>query len=247
MARTVSTRGLVLRCIDYSETSQIVSFFTRDEGIVDLLAKGSRRPRNASSSFSSPFDLAGWYDLVYRKRGGDLHLATEGQLVEGFSHLRRDLECWLDANLALEVLAKSFIRGDPHPEMLRGVLSYLKLLSVGKGRQLLRNRFLAEILTSSGVSPRWHLCQGCMRQEGVDLVALRVPVGPICSGCRVATDSLRDPSTFAYLASNGAIPWDRVPAWEVAEEVIADGWDQLRALLLDHLERPPRSLRYLRA
>lgn len=247
MATTVSTRGLVLRSVDYSETSQIVSFFTRDEGIVDLLAKGSRRPIRASSSFSSPFDLSGWYDLVYRKRRGSLYLATEGRLIEGFSHLRGDLECWLDANLALEILGKAFTRGDPHPELLRGTLSYLKLLSVGKGRHLLRNRFLAEILLASGISTDWSRCCDCEIGDGVDLVALRVPSGPVCRDCRGVSDSPRDRATFSYLASNASIPFDRVPGWEVPADATADGWDLLRLLLLDHLERPPRSLRYLRA
>ena len=74
--RPVHTRALVLRRTDWSETSQIVTVDTRDHGIVDLLAKGSRRMARPSSSFAEPLDLAGWYDVVYRPRRGDLGMGA---------------------------------------------------------------------------------------------------------------------------------------------------------------------------
>ena len=86
----------------YSNTSQIVTLFTRDQGLVSLLAKGSLRQSRRSSSFASPFDLAGWYDVVYRERSTELGLATEGRLIEGFDHLRRSYESYVEACFALE-------------------------------------------------------------------------------------------------------------------------------------------------
>ena len=80
MGRPIHTRGLVLRRTDWSESSQIVTVDTRDHGIIDLLAKGSRRIARRSSSFAEPLDLGGWYDLVYRPRRADLHLAVEARV-----------------------------------------------------------------------------------------------------------------------------------------------------------------------
>jgi len=148
------TRGLVLHCTDFSETSQIVRVFTRDHGIVDVLAKGSRRPARASSSFPSPFDLGGWYDLNFRIRSTQLHLATESRLVEGFDHLRGNIGVWLEAVFALDLLRTLFSPGDPHPELLKESLQYLKLLGHGLGRRRLRNHFLQSLLGASGVLPK---------------------------------------------------------------------------------------------
>ncbi|MEE2883728.1 MAG: DNA repair protein RecO [Planctomycetota bacterium] len=240
------TRALVLRCTDFSETSQVIRVFTRDQGILDMLAKGSRRPARASSAFPSPFDLAGWYDLNYRARGTDLHLATEAQLVEGFDHLRRDLPSWLDATFVLDVLRNFFSPGDPHPDLLREVLQYLKLLEHGQGRRRLRNRFLQSALHASGVLPRWDCCSECERE--IDTGAyLGIPSGLICSFCAGSTEGqFIDPRVRAYLAADSGREWGLVPSWEVPPREVDAAWNLLKSLLLHHLERPPRSLRYLR-
>ena len=49
------TLAIPIRCVDYSNTSQIVSMFSREEGLLEGIAKGAHRPKN---SFQGPFDLA---------------------------------------------------------------------------------------------------------------------------------------------------------------------------------------------
>ena len=96
------TRGWVLRQIPYSNTSQVVTVFTRDQGIITLMAKGSMSLSRRSSSFPAPFDVTGWYDLVYRTRKEGMMLATEARLIEGFRHLRSDMSCYLEATFAVD-------------------------------------------------------------------------------------------------------------------------------------------------
>ena len=246
MKGAFQTRGLVLRCTDYSETSQIVRVFTRDHGIIDLLAKGSRRPTRASSSFPSPFDLAGWYDLNFRQRGSDLHLATESRLVEGFDHLRSHLPSWIDAMFALDLLRQMFTPGDPHPEILKETLQYLKLLGLGQGRRRLRVHYLQSLLQASGVLPDWDRCSEC--EEKIDGDSrMQVPAGLLCGECPISSSG-HDLAgrTRNYLSSDRRMEWGQVPSWEVPGGEMEEAWELLRSLLLHHLERPPRSLRYLR-
>ncbi|GAG45812.1 unnamed protein product, partial [marine sediment metagenome] len=40
--------AICLRASDYSETSQVVAFLTRAEGVVRLLAKGAKRAKSKS-------------------------------------------------------------------------------------------------------------------------------------------------------------------------------------------------------
>ena len=39
--------AICIRTVDYSETSQIVTFFTRAKGKLTAIAKGSKRPKSA--------------------------------------------------------------------------------------------------------------------------------------------------------------------------------------------------------
>lgn len=246
MAPAVHTRGLVLRRVAYSDSSQIVTAFTRDEGVISLLAKGSLRLARRSSSFPAPFDLCGWYDLVYRKRGGDLHLATEARLVEGFDHLRRDVACYVDACLALEVIGRVFQPADPHPQFLRGTLAYFKLLGVGRGRRALRVHFHSQLLRAGGLAPRWGNCTECGSVTTQDPVAIRVPSGALCGKCSKTGDERVPVDLTRYLVNEAQVPWGRVPGLRAPAELLDRAWGLSRRLLLYHLERPPRSLRFVR-
>ena len=54
-------RAICLRAIDFSETSQVLTLLTRDEGKVRLMAKGTKRPKS--------------------KTGGAIDLLAEGTVV----------------------------------------------------------------------------------------------------------------------------------------------------------------------
>jgi len=250
MKGSFRTRALVLKTTDYSETSQVIRVFARDHGILDLLAKGSRRPARKSSSFHAPCDLGGWYDLNFKQRSGDLRLATEARLVEGFGHLRDDLATWLDATLSLDILRNLLTPGDPNNELLRETLQYFKLLSARRGRRRLRNRFFQTVLAASGVMPSWNHCSDCespLAEFSVNGVSLELPAGLLCGNCRTSRGRfLIDNELLTYLRADSGRDWGLVPSWEVPQPVVLRGWEILSSLLWHHLERPPRSLRYLR-
>ncbi len=246
MGRPIHTRGLVLRRTDWSESSQIVTIDTRDHGIVELLAKGSRRSTRKSSSFAEPLDLAGWYDLVYRPRKGDLHLALEAHLIEGFPQIRRELAAWLEACFALDVLRASFTAGDPHPELLRGCLSHLKLLGVGRGRLALRLRFMLELLYVSGVISGWEHCASCREPLRSAQSYWHRPAAILCGSCRSPGDRSIPTELLSAFSEISRLPRGNVPSADIPREILILGWERIQDAMVEHLERAPRSLRYLR-
>ncbi|MFQ5654047.1 MAG: DNA repair protein RecO [Planctomycetota bacterium] len=245
MSRRIGTRGLVLGAIPFSDTSQIVRVFGREKGIISLLAKGALRPPRRAASFPSPFDLAGWYDILYMERRGELQLALEARLVEGFPHLRRSLPLFLEACFALEVMGKMFSPEDPHPQFLRGALSHLKLLGVGRGRGALRVHFLSSLLGETGFAPSWSACAECGAALDRGGAAVRLPAGVLCGRCRAPGDPQVSNGVLCYLERDATLPWGHIPALDPAPPVLEGAWSLLRDALLHHLGRPPRSLRYL--
>ena len=58
----VRTDAVVLRAFDYSETSRIATVFTRQHGVIGVMAKGARRP---TSRFGSTLQPTAYVQLVY--------------------------------------------------------------------------------------------------------------------------------------------------------------------------------------
>src|SRR4051794_38659938 len=81
--------ALVIRAIDFSETSRIVTLWTKELGKVRALAKGGRRLK---SNFEVALDLLNVCDMVLlRKTSGSLDLLTEARVQERFPQLPQNL------------------------------------------------------------------------------------------------------------------------------------------------------------
>src|SRR5262245_4333854 len=81
--------AIVLRTVEFSETSLVVTLFTRDFGKVTALAKGARRPKGP---FESALDLLAVVRIVFLRKSSDvLDLLTEAKLDRRFRAAGRDL------------------------------------------------------------------------------------------------------------------------------------------------------------
>ena len=86
----IRTEAVVLRSLDYGETSQIVTLFTREKGKLGVMAKGARRPK---SSFGATLQPMAYTQVVfYYKPTRTLQTLSESSHVESFHSLRRDLK-----------------------------------------------------------------------------------------------------------------------------------------------------------
>ena len=84
------TPAIVLRTIEFSETSLIVTMLTREFGQVAAIAKGARRPK---SSFEGSLDLlAVCRVVVLRKNADTLDLLTEAIRSEATADTNFDLD-----------------------------------------------------------------------------------------------------------------------------------------------------------
>src|SRR5262249_13785044 len=93
--------ALVVRTVDWSDTSRIATLWTREFGRVRVLAKGARRLK---SNFDTALDLLTVSSIVLlRKSSGTLDLLTEAQVVKRFPRLRADLQALYSAYYVAEL------------------------------------------------------------------------------------------------------------------------------------------------
>src|SRR5207247_7565299 len=118
--------ALVLRTVDWSETSRIATLWTRELGKVRVLAKGGRRLK---SNFESALDLLTVCSIVLlRKSTGSLDLLTEARVSERFPQLRADLPALYAGYYVAELLSDWTEDYDPHPVLFDEALDTLRTL-----------------------------------------------------------------------------------------------------------------------
>lgn len=119
--------AVCIRHWDWSETSQTVSLFSREHGIVRCVAKGSRRER---SDFSGGLELATRGEMaVSLKRDGQLSNLTAWDLQEIFPQVRSSLSAFTHAMAMLDVVHHCLEPLDPHPGLFDALVRGLRSLT----------------------------------------------------------------------------------------------------------------------
>ena len=143
----LQARAIVLRRIPFSETSLVVSLYTREHGKLHGLAKGARRLK---SPFEGALEILSRYQIVFLPRATEgLHLLTEAKLLDRFRpelaglpglfaayYVAELLESFTEElgaqpevfDLAVETLANLQRHGLPEVELLRFELRLLRYL-----------------------------------------------------------------------------------------------------------------------
>lgn len=119
----VRTDAVVLRTLDYSETSLIVQLLTRQHGRIAVMAKGARRPK---SKFGATLQPMSYVQVVYyHKPNRGLQTLTEAAHVQRFPHLTKDLDR-LTVGLRLVEFAHAVLEeGEPNAPALGLLLQAL--------------------------------------------------------------------------------------------------------------------------
>ena len=177
--------AIVLRAIEFSETSCIVTLMTRDFGKITALAKGARRKK---SPFEAALDVLSICRIVFlHKKSQAMDLLTEAKLERRFRSASTDLERLYAGFYVAEILSALTDQADPFPELYDVAAETLVGLDTDGLVPELLLRFELSTLRILGHLPILDRCAGCGREK--TLVDRRVNFGMnaggvLCDTCR---------------------------------------------------------------
>jgi len=179
--RFIKSEAIILRLHDYSETSYVVSLLTRENGQMNALAKGGRRPKTI---FEGELDLLADGEAVVLVRSQGLHLLTEFACRDMHAGLRnstgRVSAAWYVAGVAGDVSPE----GHPQPEIFDLLRHTLHSLESGDLAAAVVS-FQVHLLKHSGTMPDLSSCAACGKPVPGDTVHYCfAKSGPLCDTCR---------------------------------------------------------------
>lgn len=181
----------MLRTVEFSETSLIVTLLTRDLGRISALAKGARRIKGP---FEGSLDLLSVCRIVLISKPGDrLDLLTESKLRRRFRGGQRSLERTYAGYHVAEILRTMIDDDDPHPELFDLTLATLDQIDGDGpvGASLLA--FDCQCLRLLGHAPITDQCAGCgvkLESTGRWIGFSFEASGLVCEACRSRQASL---------------------------------------------------------
>jgi DNA repair protein RecO (recombination protein O) len=242
------TLALVLRAVEFSESSSIVTLFTRDFGKIHALAKGARRPKGP---FESALDLLSLCRIVFLRKSSDaLDLLTEAKLERRFRPANRDLSNLYAGYYVAELLNELTDDADPHTDLFDAAVETLARLAqnIGSGEAVVL-RFEMTALRILGHQPAIARCAECGREvPAAGRVAFgQLAGGVLCGDCRPGKRQVVSVSAAAIAAlARLAGPYGEQGENETLERAIGG---ELRGLMNQYLcnllGRKPRMHAYL--
>jgi len=123
----VRSQAVVLRSLDYGETSQIVTLLTGEKGKLGVMAKGARRTKSQFGATLQP--MAYTQVVFYYKPTRELQILSESSHVETFHQLRRNLKSITVGLRIVELVDALLEEEDPQPEIFALTVQALRRLN----------------------------------------------------------------------------------------------------------------------
>ncbi len=185
---SIKDDAVVLRRLDYSETSQVLAVFTREHGQQRLIAKGIKR--STKTRVAVGIDLLEAGTVVFIRKPGHedtLGTLTEWQQIDTFPHLRTDLGRLYAAQYAADVTTSLTEVHDPHPALFEALISFFASLRDSPPLPVL-SHYLWTLLDEIGLRPDLSRCMSCARSIEEDTVVYfsSRESGAICRDCEPA-------------------------------------------------------------
>ena len=153
------TPAVTLKRSDYSDSSQIITFYTRDYGKIQALAKGLKR---SVKGVSGGIDLLTYNNIVFiHRERSNLNILTEWALQDNFHLLRENLKKSHSAFYILELVKEFTEENDKNEPLFDLFINTLYEIANSGDSTVSILAFEIQILALLGYLPEMKHCITC--------------------------------------------------------------------------------------
>ncbi|MBW8035404.1 MAG: DNA repair protein RecO [Planctomycetes bacterium] len=235
--------AICLRTVDYSETSQVLTLFTKTSGKIGAIAKGAKRKNN---SFDGPVEILAYGPVIFKPAPNEgLATLAEFQQMPVFLLLTRKLFTLNAALFAVELTEAFTETNDPHPNLFDVLFNFLNDLQQTqdfKDATSLLIVFQLSLLSEIGARPVMKNCANCktpLTSEWGKFYFSSNANGLICPDCQ---SNYQDRTSLSHQTAHCL--YDLSKLTEATEATI----NELEKLMIRHfthlMHRPPKTAKF---
>ncbi len=156
----VSTDAVVLRTVNYSETSIIVTLFTKNSGKITLMAKGARKPKSPFAAQLEPMNILNIN--YFHKDSRNIQLLKESTFIDNSMSIRETYESLNYGLSIVEILDKLLQEYDVDPIIYRLCIKTLSAIKDSLAQyDIIFSFFLLQLSIRLGFMPELNRCCNC--------------------------------------------------------------------------------------
>ena len=182
----VRCEGIVLKTHALGDTSLIVATYTREHGLLKLVAKGARKTPSRFGYALEPLSRSNF--VIYHKPDRDLHLLSKAEVLEATGTRLADLARLAHGQAALELIDRLVWGEEPHAELFDLLSAALRAVATAPAATLTAVTLAFELQVASllGYRPRLDACAQCGSPISPRRLFSPARGGLLCDGCAAA-------------------------------------------------------------
>ena len=219
--------GIVVSEVDYKESSKIINLFTKDEGIIGLIARGTKRVKSNLSGTTSKLTY-GYFHINYKENG--LSQLIEVDIINKFKNIRKDLNLMSYSLYILELASKVY-KHDSSKEIYDILLASLNKIDEGYDYKIITNIFELKMLVFLGIKPVVDECVNCGSK--IDIVTISsYRGGYLCKNC-LQNESIVNIKTIKLLRMFYYVDINKIEKLDISENI----QKELSRFIYDYYDR----------
>ena len=160
--KTIKTSAIVIRSINWSDSSRIATLFSREKGRVDVVAKGSRKIKSKFHGILESLNLIEC--VIYLSPKSELHTLGEVALENSFQSIRSDLEKTKSALSIVELIYLFFHYGDGDQIFFDFLKQLFYAIGQIKTPDIVLWYFMLKLSSYLGFKPEYKVCRICNKE-----------------------------------------------------------------------------------
>jgi DNA repair protein RecO (recombination protein O) len=162
----IKTEGIVLSTRPFSESSKILTLYTKSAGRLSILVKGGRK---GTKKFPGGLETLNQVEVqYYYKAGRELQAFKNADLLNAFLNVRNDLGRTYTALSLAETVLRTTLDDDTNENLFNSLLAILSCLNEQSQKPwTIRWKGLLEICRNLGFGIQLEGCQTCGGKSGL--------------------------------------------------------------------------------
>ena len=188
----VKVKAIVISENNYSETSKLLNIYTKEYGIVGIIAKGAKRLKSPLRSVTSKLTY-GYFQFNYKE--GKLSNLICVDVINPFNEIKKDLLKISYASYLLE-LTNQIVKQSNNKDIFDLLESSLLKIEEGFDPTVITNILELKYLKYLGISPELNSCSICGSTK--ILTVSTTKGGFVCTNCHT-NEKIVDKKTIQIL------------------------------------------------
>ena len=170
--------GIIVSDVDYKESSKIINVFSPTEGVIGILARGTKKVKSNLSGVTSKLTY-GYFHIQYKENG--LSTLIDVDVIDGFKKIKRNIDLISYASYLVE-LSSMVYKHESNTDIYNLLIASLKKIEEGYDYEVITNILELKLLEYLGIKPVIDSCVNCGSK--IDIVTISsYRGGYLCKNC----------------------------------------------------------------